>query len=177
MVKGTSNLAYFYGSHIDGIVLCETDWLGVGKDIKKILKWAQTLISNLIPIRKCPYKNLFQHTVGEGGQKTLKMCLRNIWMVPQEDDDMPCICTTCGQDFPDRIELNKHIPSSPRCSGISKFLFPCYYCEKIFTRKDNLRDDLRWVLFKNHKQINKQNFFWLVRKLRICFSLIFGTSA
>ena len=37
LVKDASNLASFYGSDIDGIV-CDTHWLGVGKDIKEILK-------------------------------------------------------------------------------------------------------------------------------------------
>ena len=59
-----------------------------------------------------------------------------------EDADMPCICITCGQDFPDKYQLDKHLPES-NCSGQAKFLFPCYLCSKIFTRKDNLRDDLR----------------------------------
>jgi hypothetical protein len=39
LVGDASNLASFYGLHIDGIVLWETDWLGVGKDIKEILKF------------------------------------------------------------------------------------------------------------------------------------------
>ena len=30
-----------------------------------------------------------------------------------------------------------------QCSGSSKVLFPCHLCKKVFTRKDNLRDDLR----------------------------------
>lgn len=55
---------------------------------------------------------------------------------------MPCICTSCGQDFPDRIEMEKHC-AELGCLGMSKFLYPCYFCHKIFTRKDNLRDDLR----------------------------------
>ena len=44
------------------------DWLGVGKDIKKILKFykdefrLQFHCCILIP-RKCPRKTLFQHTV------------------------------------------------------------------------------------------------------------------
>jgi hypothetical protein len=39
MVKDATNLASLYGSHIDRIdSLCEKDKVGVGKDIKAILK-------------------------------------------------------------------------------------------------------------------------------------------
>jgi len=56
---------------------------------------------------------------------------------------MPCICTDCGYDFIDRHHLKLHLKSDQPCSGLSKILFPCHLCKKVFTRKDNLRDDLR----------------------------------
>ena len=37
-----------------------------------------------------------------------------------------------------KLHLEQH-----QCSGSSKVLFPCHLCKKVFTRKDNLRDDLR----------------------------------
>ena len=47
--------------------LCETDWLGVGKEIKEILNKNELRLKFhgyiLIPW-KCPRKTLFQHTVG-----------------------------------------------------------------------------------------------------------------
>ena len=60
-----------------------------------------------------------------------------------EEEDMPCICTDCGYDFIDRHQLKDHLESNQDCSGLSKILFPCHLCKKVFTRKDNLRDDLR----------------------------------
>ena len=39
LVKDASNIAIFYGSHIDGIVCEEQIDLRVGKDIKEILKF------------------------------------------------------------------------------------------------------------------------------------------
>ena len=48
--------------------MCETYWLGVGKDTKEILKFYKNEIRLLFPCyilipRKCPRKILFQHTV------------------------------------------------------------------------------------------------------------------
>ena len=60
-------------------------WLGVDKVLQKLTKSYKSELRHLfqccilIP-RKCPRKTPFQHTVGGG--KGLKMCLRNIWMVP-----------------------------------------------------------------------------------------------
>ena len=57
--------------------LCETDWLGVSKDIKEIQKFYKNELRLkfhcyiLIP-RKCLRKTLFQHTVG-GGQLPPKL--------------------------------------------------------------------------------------------------------
>jgi hypothetical protein len=51
--------------------LCETEWLGVGKDIKETLKFYENDLRLwfhcyfLIP-RKCPLKTLFHHIVGGG---------------------------------------------------------------------------------------------------------------
>ena len=42
----------------------------------------------------------------------------------------------------DRHHLKLHLEQY-QCSGLSKVLFPCHLCKKVFTRKDNLRDDLR----------------------------------
>ena len=44
--------------------------------------------------------------------------------------------------FSDRHHLKLHLEQY-QCSGSSKVLFPCHLCKKVFTRKDNLRDDLR----------------------------------
>lgn len=66
-----------------------------------------------------------------------------------EDEDMPCICIDCGLDFEDKRFLALHLEEA-NCSGSSKVLFPCGLCKKIFTRKDNLRDDLR-----NHIDIGR----------------------
>ena len=72
-----------------------------------------------------------------------------------EDQDMPCICISCGQDFPDKYQLDKHLPQS-NCSGQSKFLFPCNLCSKIFTRKDNLRDDLRSHINAERRRMKRE---------------------
>ena len=42
----------------------------------------------------------------------------------------------------DRHHLKLHLEQY-QCSGLAKVLFPCHLCKKVFTRKDNLRDDLR----------------------------------
>ena len=67
LLKDASNLASFYGSHIGGIV-CETDGLGFGKDIRKILKFYKNELRLqfhcyiLIP-RKFLRKTLSEHTL------------------------------------------------------------------------------------------------------------------
>lgn len=76
--------------------------------------------------------------------------------IKQEDEDMPCICVSCGQDFLDKHQLNKHLKPEMECSGLSKFLYPCYFCQKIFTRKDNLRDDLRCHINADRRLNGKQ---------------------
>ena len=73
LVKDASNLASFYAMHIDGMNrLCETDWLGVNKDIKEILKFYKNELRlsfqyYILTLKKCLRKTLFQHTVPEGG--------------------------------------------------------------------------------------------------------------
>ena len=76
---------------------------------------------------------------------------------------MPCICTDCGYDFIDRHHLKLHLKSDQPCSGLSKILFPCHLCKKVFTRKDNLRDDLRshinLGMISDKKSLHNNNFW------------------
>ena len=65
LVKDTSNLFLFF--ILWWSCLCEKDWLWVGKDIKKILKFLKKELrllfhSYILIHRKCPLKTLFQHT-------------------------------------------------------------------------------------------------------------------
>ena len=60
--------------------------------------------------------------------------------------------------FTDRYEMRKHLPEL-QCTGLSKILFPCHFCQKIFTRKDNLRDDLRChINLQRKRMLQKRDY-------------------
>ena len=68
--------------------LCETDWLGVGKDIKQILKFYKNELRfwfhwhSLIP-RKCPRKPYFNT---QWGSKKQNYSRRRLWRFPNLKD-------------------------------------------------------------------------------------------
>jgi hypothetical protein len=99
--------------------------------------------------------------------ETSKKFARHLYahtFIKKEERDMPCICTSCGQDFPDRDRLEVHlIPDLNCCSGESRVLFPCNLCQKVFTRKDNLRDDLRSHVCLERRAIKKRQY-----KCKVC---------
>ena len=65
--KHTSNLASLYVSHIDAIIIMKQICLGLARNTKILLKWAQTLISLLHSgSQKMSAENpISKHSVGE----------------------------------------------------------------------------------------------------------------
>ena len=55
----------------------------------------------------------------------------------------PVICSGCGVMRRDRSSWQEHVQDTD-CAGLAKTIFGCGLCGKIFTRKDNLREHLKW---------------------------------
>ncbi|TRY71115.1 hypothetical protein TCAL_02394 [Tigriopus californicus] len=55
----------------------------------------------------------------------------------------PHICGDCGQDFPTLEAVDLHIKSgSNSCSNRPKVIYPCRICDRMFQRRDKLRDHI-----------------------------------
>ena len=56
------------------------------------------------------------------------------------------MCTDCGQEFPNKQAIDLHFITTTggECKGNFKVVYLCKICRRIFTRKDNLREHLRW---------------------------------
>jgi len=61
---------------------------------------------------------------------------------PARKEIIPYMCVGCGIEVTGQDGIDRHL-SRDKCVGDPKITFPCQICERVFTRKDNLRDHLR----------------------------------
>jgi hypothetical protein len=43
--------------------------------------------------------------------------------------DLPQICPDCADEFPSRVEAEKHRNGSDKCKNVAKAVYPCGMCK------------------------------------------------